>query len=382
MVTRLSKMWSGPSEAELDQRLQQISSQTPTPVIWLLGKTQSGKTSIIKYLTGAADAEIGQGFKPCTRFSRQYDFPPGEVSLVTFLDTRGLEEPGYDAVEDMKQFSSKANVILVTIRLLDQAVGKLIEQLRALREAHPHRPVVLVITSLHEAYPQQQHPEDYPSIEQWKEVNQAVAVSLQSHLSQFAGLFDHVVPLDLTPVAEGFEQPEFGGHLLKEVLLAVLPAAYRQSLLMLDRANNPLEDYFVKKASPHIMAYSLAAATAGAFPIPWLDLFVLPAIQTRMIHQLARVYGQPLDGKRFLEFASTLGLGMMVRQAIREVVKFIPFVGSATAAVLAGTSTFALGKAFCYYYRAVHQGHVPRADELKKYYKEQMQSAEKLWKKK
>ena len=41
-------------------------------------------------------------------------------------------------------------------------------------------------------------------------------------------------------------------------------------------------------------------------------------------------------------------------------------------AALAWASTFALGKAFCYYYRRVHQGHVPQTEDLKRYYKEQL----------
>src|SRR5207248_8777429 len=123
------------------------------------------------------------------------------------------------------------------------------------------------------------------------------------------------------------------------------------------------------------------AATAGAIPIPWVDLFILPGIQTRMIYQLARHYGQPLSGERFLELASTLGLGMLVRQAVRGVVKFIPFVGSVAGAALAGSSTYALGKAFCFYYSGVHKGHVPKPEDLKKYYQEQLSIAEKLWKK-
>ncbi len=98
-----------------------------------------------------------------------------------------------------------------------------------------------------------------------------------------------------------------------------------------------------------------------------------------MIYRLARLYGQPLSGRRFLELASTLGMGLVFRQAIREVVKFIPVVGEVAGATLAGTTTFALGKAFCYYYSAVCKGHVPRTEELKQYYHEQLNLASKLW---
>jgi len=56
-------------EAELHDALQRLRERTPVPVFWLLGKTQSGKTSIIKYLTGADRAEIGRALRPCTRYS-------------------------------------------------------------------------------------------------------------------------------------------------------------------------------------------------------------------------------------------------------------------------------------------------------------------------
>jgi uncharacterized protein (DUF697 family) len=112
-----------------------------------------------------------------------------------------------------------------------------------------------------------------------------------------------------------------------------------------------------------------------------VDLLILPGIQTQLIRHLASYYGQPLSSARFLEVAGTLGMGMLVRQAIREVVKFIPLVGSVAGGALAGASTFALGKAFCYYYSAVHQGHVPRPEELRRYYKEQLAQAEATWKK-
>src|SRR5262249_59902399 len=136
-------------------------------------------------------------------------------------------------------------------------------------------------------------------------------------------------------------------------------------------------------ALPHIIGYSSLAAASALMPIPFIDLFAITGIQTRMIYRLAQLYGQPMTGKRFLEIASTLGLGMVVRQASLEVLKFMPFIGtvggSVASGALAGASTFALGKAFCYYYRVVHQGHIPKAQELRKYYREQLALAEQSW---
>jgi uncharacterized protein (DUF697 family) len=381
------KQWFSPVSRRLqfEEQLAKLRQRTPVPVFWLFGKTQSGKTSIIKFLTGADEAEIGQGFQPCTRFSRQYRFPTADAPLMTFLDTRGLDEPGYDPREDLAQFDTQAHVVLVTVKALDHAQEHVLEHLRTIRHAQPTRPVVLALTCLHEGYPQQQHPQPYAFAEgqtpagpeAGNGVPDALHRSLAEQRRRFAGLADRVVPIDLTPPVDGFNEPNYGGDELQRVLLDVLPAAYRQTLLNLGEATRSLQDLYAAQALPHIVGYSTLAASAGAVPIPWLDLLVLPGIQTQMIYHLARLYGQPLSGTRFLELASTLGLGVVLRQASREVVKLIPYVGSVASGAFAGASTFALGKAFCFYYSAVHQGHVPRADELRRYYHEQLALAEK-----
>ena len=401
------------SDAALEEELRRLRERAPVPLFWLFGKTQSGKTSIIKFLTGADAAEIGLGFKPCTRFSREYQFPTAEAPLLSFLDTRGLDEPGYDPAADLARFNDQAHMVIVTVKVLDHAVANLRAHLRVLRSAQPTRPVVLALTCLHEAYPQQQHPQPYPFQEQRAPHNgqpsgAAAALpernrppdppgsaapcpvpaphcppdlwrSVAEQCRQFDELVDVVVPIDLTPPDEGFADPRYGGPHLKQLLLELLPRAYRQTLLTLDEANAHLQDLYARRVLPHIVGYSTLAATAGAIPIPWLDLLILPGIQTRMLSHLARVYGQPLSATRFLEFASTLGLGVAMRQAAREVMKFIPYVGSVAGGALAAASTFALGKAFCYYYTAVHRGHVPSADDLKRYYQEQLTLAEHSW---
>lgn len=381
------RQWFSPAskDAELHRQLQQLRGRTPVPVLWLFGKTQSGKTSIIKYLTGADEAEIGHGFRPCTRFSRLYEFPSAETPLLPFLDTRGLDEPGYDPAVDLAEFDSKAHVVIVTARVLDHAQGNVVRHLERIRAARPSRPVVLVLTCLHEAYPHQQHPQPYPFAGPVNRDGTAAAApegllrSVEEQRLRFQDLVDHVVPVDLTRPEDGFDDPNYGGGRLKEVLLHVLPEAYRQTLISLDSATRELQDLFARHALPHIIGYSSLAASAGAVPVPGLDLFVVPAIQTRMIYHLAELYGQPLDAKRFLEVTSALGMGLLVRQAVRQLTKFIPFVGSVVGGAVAGATTFALGKAFCYYYNAVHQGHVPKADDLRKYYEEQLAQAQRAW---
>src|ERR1043166_8762625 len=164
MFERVKRWWAREREqtdADFQRRLDELRRKEPVPVFWLFGKTQSGKTTVVRYLTGATDAEIGSGFQPCTRFSRKYDFPDPEAKLLEFLDTRGVDEPGYDPSEDLREFDSAAHLVVVTVKAVDHAQENVVNHLKAIRDARPERPVLLLLTCLHEAYPQQQHP-PYP----------------------------------------------------------------------------------------------------------------------------------------------------------------------------------------------------------------------------
>ncbi len=96
-------------------------------------------------------------------------------------------------------------------------------------------------------------------------------------------------------------------------------------------------------------------------PIPFVDMVLIPGIQARMAQHLAGLYGQPMTTERFKEIAAAVGVGMVSRQLARQATKFIPVVGSAVGAAVGGASTYALGRALCYYFQAVCEGHVPDA---------------------
>src|SRR5262249_12499131 len=162
----------------------------------------SGKTSVVKYLTGADQAEIGKGFRPCTRFSRRYEFPTAEAPLLGFLDTRGLDEPGYDPAEDLARFNALAHVVLVTVKALDHAQETVPTPLAPTRRPQPGAPAVLALPCLHEAYPQQQPPLPSPfdSFDKGGEpapaspaLPQDLLRSLAEQRRRFEGLVDRVV---------------------------------------------------------------------------------------------------------------------------------------------------------------------------------------------
>src|SRR5262245_59271750 len=128
--TRLANLFRA-DNPKFQAHLADARRRAPAPVFWLFRRTQSGKTSIIKYLTGADEAEVGSGFCPCTRFSREYPFPTAEAPVLTFLDSRGLDEPGYDPDEDIRTFHDQAHVVVVTVKVTDHAQENVERHLKA-----------------------------------------------------------------------------------------------------------------------------------------------------------------------------------------------------------------------------------------------------------
>ena len=378
---KLSQLPAGDEEF-LAQRAKLLAN-APIPRLWLLGKTGSGKSSIIRYLTGATDAVIGSGFRPQTQSARLFSFPDDELPIVRFLDTRGLGEANYDPADDLKQFDEVAHLLIVTVRATDQAVEDVIRPLRQLRKADPDRPVLLVLTCLHDAYPGKQHPAPDPFGNETRPLPESLPYELrraiEAHYTRFEGLFDRAVPIDLTPAEDGFEQPDFGGARLKQAILDLLPAAYRQTLLQMEQLQEAIGEMYERRTAPIILSHSALAASAAAVPLPWIDLPVVMAIQSHMVHRLAKLNRQRLDAATLSHVAGAVGGRLAFRMALRELLKFIPWVGMAINAAAAFAVTYATGAAWNWYFTQIKHGHIPSDDELRQVYKQQLESGARLW---
>ena len=401
------------TDEQFEQQRRELLKQIPIPVFWLFGKTGSGKSSIVRYITGSTQAEVGNGFQPQTRSSYRYDFPDSAETLVRFLDTRGLGEAGYDPQEDIESFDSSTHVVIVVARAMDHALAEVVVPLRKIRATRPTRPIVLALTCLHEAYPFQQHPVPDPfdvvmesasmpgegdapvnpeasaerSIDQELRpsrlaVHPALQRSLREQEERFTGLVDRIIPIDLTNPDEGYEEPNFGGKRLEEALIDLLPAACRQALINLEVVRDSLRDLTEKQAMPTILTYSSLAATSAASPLPWVDIPVVMALQTRLVYLLADLYGQEMNAALLVKMAGAVSGRLALRFAIKAPLKLIPFVGQTANAAMAFAYTFSLGKACCWYFGEMKNGHVPSTDDLNTVWAEQLQQAITSWRNK
>ena len=123
------------SDEEYAHAKRELLKKSPIPVLWLFGKTGSGKSTIIRYLTGVDAVEIGNGYQPQTKYSSRYSFPTESEPILEFLDTRGLSEADYNPDEDIASFGEEAHLLIVTVRVMDHSLPEVLIALKKIRKS-------------------------------------------------------------------------------------------------------------------------------------------------------------------------------------------------------------------------------------------------------
>ena len=374
---------SADSSAPIADKARQFA-----PVVWLVGKVQSGKTSIIRALTQATDAEIGAGFRACTRTARVFDFPD-EAPIIRFLDTRGLGEAGYDPTADIAFCEGRAHLMLAVVKALDSEQHALLEVIGQTRQRYPDWPLVVAQTSLHEAYPPGTgHTLPYPyAVHPYSDgVPEPLTKSLAHQQAQFKKLSGKsglsFVPIDFTQPGDGFEPTNYGREALVSALIAAAPAAVALALAELPGVLGKTD---TRKANAYILGFAVAAGASDAVPVA--GVVAVPMVQAAMLRQLAKLHGMQWDRRTYAEFLGALGASTLVRTAstfgIRQLVKLVPgygqTVGAAAAAAASFATTYAIGKAATYFLERRRRGE--SAEEVAAVYRETLQNAFRLAKK-
>jgi uncharacterized protein (DUF697 family) len=364
------------NSADVEERLRRARSALPKPVIWLLGKTQSGKTSIIRAMTGSTQPEIGNGFRPCTRTAQLYAFPNDAECLVRFLDTRGLGEASYDPAEDLAFCQDQSHLLMVVVRAMDHALAAAQDAVRVIHKAKPEWSVIVVQTALHDGYARGiAHPLPYPfDAEPWpNSVAPDLARSLMCQREQFAGLASRFVVVDFTLPEDGFLPERYGLEALWNAVEAELPLGLRAMFQQQPELQAELADLYYRTAWPHIVSYSVAAGAVGAVPLPFLSAPSVVAIDAQMFRAIASIYQQPLTTQVMSELGGAIGTGFLVRLAGRSLLAMIPGVGTAAAALYTAATTYALGCTLCWYFSQIKKGITPSAEKLRKFYAQEME---------
>ena len=329
------------------------------PVVWLVGKVQAGKSSIVRAMTGASEAEVGSGFKPCTATARLFEFP-ADAPVIRLLDTRGIGEAGYDPAADIAVAEQHAHLLLVVMKATDAAQDMVLDVVRSARARHPDWPLLVVQTSLHEAYPPGQgHLLPYPfdaDGRPTRELPGDLARMLAWQREQCARLPGNgpiaFAAVDLTKENDGLEPVLYGLEALRDALMKVAPGAIAAALGVQGGVSG---DARVRRAGQHVLGYATAAAAADVVPVA--GAVAVPAVQAKMLHSLGEICGVEWDRRMMGEFAGALGAGVLARLATtfgaRQLAKLVPVygqtAGAAAAAAMSFATTYALGTAAIVY---------------------------------
>jgi uncharacterized protein (DUF697 family) len=342
------------------------AARAQAPVIWLLGMVGTGKSSVIRTLTGSSDAEVGSGFRPCTATSRVFDFPP-EAPVVRFLDTRGLGEVNYDPDEDLALCESQAHLVVAVLRATDPLPPGVLGALTQIRRRHSDWPVVVAQTTLHDAYPGKAHPQPYPFGDDGTTPS-GIATLDRSLAAQRVALRAlpgkapiRFAPIDFTRPEDGLSPADYG---IDTLWSALEHSAIEGFIAMLRRGARG--DALERRAHAHVQGYAVAAGAIDLLPVA--GAIGVPVVQGKMLHSLASLYALSWSRRTLTEFSASLGVGTLLHQGglfgVRQLVKLIPgagqVLGAASASALSFIVTYGLGHAAMLYLQGRRQGESPQ----------------------
>lgn len=350
--------------------LENIRAQLPTTEAWLIGKPQSGKSSVVRALTGVSADIVGQGFRPHTQHTERYAYPSADLPLLLFTDTVGLGDTAQETsviIEELQadfaQPARGARIIILTVKISDFALDSLHQVLQELRSQHPAVPVLLAVTCLHELYAAGADHEPFPPED--AEIQRAFDALQQS----FDGLVDRAVLVDFTLPEDGYTPVLYGLDAFATGLGEQLPEAESRAIYQLleqtEAATAELGSLYRDVARRYISAFAVMAAGLAAVPLPFATMPAITTLQVSMIVALGRLYGQSLSFSQAGGVASTVAGGFLAQAVGRELIKLIPGLGSVVAASWAAAYTWALGEGACLYFGDLMGGKKPDPEKIK-----------------
>ena len=318
--------------------LKQLFLQQRPPRFLFTGSSRIPLTRIIHGLFAPGDSTQTRDLP--LRVSRWHNVSLSERGTISILDAREADDSASNQVRDELKFQS-ADVIFFleeeqTTRELERwKVDHLITYLVWNNASVGDAKIIGIITP----------PTGQPIV---SDATDITAIRLKSALRSSPMLREHVLEvlsLSLARGAEPVEVPSREAQKLMSTLARELPNQARMEMI---RISQDVEGQS-EVAQALIKSTTAICAAIGAQPIPLADLPILTTLQLMMVAGIMYVSGRERSLRAAAEFIAALGANvgaaMLLREGTRVILKFFPGWGNVVCGLMAGTGTYAIGRA-------------------------------------
>lgn len=318
--------------------LKQLFLQQRYPRFLFIGSSRMPMPQIIRALF--APIEFPKKRNVPARICRWHDVSLPERGTISILDARGIDDSAAVQVQDELKFQS-ADVIFFledeqTAHELDKReLDDLIKYVGWNNASKSDAKIIGIII------PSTGRPvaSNYTN---------TAAIRLKSALRSIPTFREHVLEVLSLSLADGAGPMEVA-HGKTEDLMSILarelPNQARMEIIRISRnreAQHEVAQVLVKSTTG-------ICAAIGAQPIPLADLPILTTLQLMMVAGIMYVSGRERSLRAAGEFIGALGANvgaaMVLREGTRAVLKFFPGWGNVLCGLVAGSGTYAIGRA-------------------------------------
>jgi uncharacterized protein (DUF697 family) len=313
--------------------LKQLFLQQRPPRFLFAGSAKVPARKIISTLFGSAEFVAPNAAAPLCRWF-EVDFP--ERGKISVIDARGVDDSATIHVRDELKYRA-ADIIFfiwderITEEMEKRELAELNSYLSWNETLETDRKIIEII---------------FPSFEKVASRDERVA---ESSLVK-RGIFLETLRLIPVDNDQGFELPPVEARRLMSILARELPNEARMEIIRISRDREAQ-----REVAQLLIKSTTAVCTAiGAQPIPLADLPILTSLQLMMVSGIMYVSGRERSLRAAAEFAGALGANvgaaMLLREGARAILKFFPGWGNIVCGLVAGSGTYAVGRAATAYF--------------------------------